>query len=51
MYSALYRKLPGGWVIKSLILFVLLIAVVLALFFVVFPFVETLIAEDPSIDV
>lgn len=50
MYSALYRKLPGGPVIKSLCLLAIFSAVVSALFFVVFPLVETLIAEDPSLN-
>jgi hypothetical protein len=50
MYSALYRKLPGGRVIKTLCLVALVSAAVSFLFFVVFPFVETFVAEDPSID-
>jgi hypothetical protein len=50
MYAALYRKLPGGPVLKSLCLVAILAAVVAALFFFVFPMIETLIAEDPSVD-
>jgi len=50
MYSALYRNLPGGPVLKSLCLVAILAAVVAALFFWVFPTVETILAEDPSVD-
>ncbi len=51
MYSALYRKLPGGPVIKTLCLVAIFSAVVSVLFFVVFPLVETVFAEDPSLNV
>lgn len=50
MYAAIYRKLPGGPVIKSLCLLAIFSAVVSVLFFVVFPLVETFVAEDPSIN-
>lgn len=50
MYSALFRKLPGGPVIKTLCLLAILSTVVSVLFFVVFPLVETLVAEDPSLN-
>ena len=50
MYSVLYRKLPGGPVIKALCLLAIFSAVVSVLFFVVFPLVETFVAEDPSLN-
>jgi hypothetical protein len=50
MYSALYRILPGGRIIKTLCLVAIACAGVSVLFFVVFPLVETFVAEDPSID-
>lgn len=50
MYSALFRLLPGNFAIKVLQLVFLFLLVVAALFFVVFPFVETLIPEEPSLN-
>ncbi len=40
MYSALWRRLPGPWPVKVLQCLVLLAAVVLLLFTVVFPWAE-----------
>lgn len=50
MFSLLYNKLPGGKVAKWAQLAVILVAVVALLFFVIFPAVDTLIPEDPSIN-
>lgn len=50
MYSYLYSKLYGGKVAKVLQLIGLGLAVVALLFFVIFPAVESLITEDPSIN-
>ena len=50
MYAALFRKLPGNKILKWLQLFALAVVAVLILFTLVFPYVETLIAEDPSIN-
>ncbi len=50
MYSALFRLLPGNFVLKVLQVVVLLAFVVSVLFFIVFPFVETLFPEEPSVN-
>jgi hypothetical protein len=50
MYSLLYRILPGGKVTKVLLLIALAAAVLALLFFLVFPIVDSLIPEDPSIN-
>jgi hypothetical protein len=50
MYAALFRILPGNKILKSLQLVLLASVAVLVLFTLVFPFVESLIAEDPSIN-
>lgn len=50
MYSALFRALPGNKILKSLQLVVLAGIAVLILFTLVFPVIESLIAEDPSIN-
>jgi hypothetical protein len=43
MYAALWRLLPGPWWVRVLILLVLLVAVLYALFFFVFPWVSDLV--------
>jgi hypothetical protein len=50
MYSLLYRKLPGGKVAKALQLLLLSAAVLAILMLWVFPFADSLIPQDPSID-
>lgn len=50
MYAALFRKLPGNKILKWLQLFSLALVAVLILFTMVFPYVETLIAEDSSVN-
>jgi hypothetical protein len=50
MYSALYRRLPGGKVAKLLQLAALTAALLAFLFFVAFPIVDSYIPEDPSIN-
>jgi hypothetical protein len=50
MYSALYRRLPGGKVAKFLQVAALAAAFVALLFFVIFPLVDSYIPEDPSIN-
>jgi hypothetical protein len=40
MYAALWRRLPGGWPLKSLVLLVMAAACIALLFTVVFPWVE-----------
>jgi hypothetical protein len=50
MYSALFRKLPGGKFAKTVQLVLLAMIVVSILFFLVFPAVDALISEDPSIN-
>lgn len=42
MYGWIWRKLPGGVALKSVQAFVLFLAVVALLFFVVFPVIEPL---------
>ncbi|MCS0500110.1 hypothetical protein [Protaetiibacter mangrovi] len=44
MYGALWRVLPGPWWVRVLILLVLLVAVLAALIFWVFPWVEQFVA-------
>src|SRR5690606_17968488 len=44
MYAALWRILPGPWWVRVLILLVMLVAVLAALAFWIFPWVQTLIA-------
>jgi hypothetical protein len=50
MYSALFRALPGNKIMKSLQIVVLAGIAVLILFTLVFPVIESLFAEDPSIN-
>jgi hypothetical protein len=50
MYSLLYRNLPGGKVTKVFLLIALAVAALALLFFLVFPFVDSLMPEDPSIN-
>jgi ABC-type transporter Mla subunit MlaD len=44
MYAALWRVLPGPWWVRVVILLVLLVAVLAALAFWVFPWVEGFIS-------
>ncbi len=50
MYGALFRKLPGGPVAKKILFAGIIVAAICLLIVVVFPFVESLIAEDPSLN-
>jgi len=50
MYSELFRLLPGNFVVKVLQAIALLAVVVSFLFFIAFPFVETLLPEEPSVN-
>lgn len=50
MYSALYRILPGGPLLKWLQLTVLAAGFVAVLFYVVFPYVDAVIAVDPVVN-
>jgi hypothetical protein len=50
MYSALFRLLPGSFALKIIQVAALFLVVLAVLIFVVFPFVEILIAEDPSLN-
>jgi len=50
MFDALYRKLPGGRFLKWLQIFALATVSVFILFTLVFPLVETLIAENPALN-
>ncbi|MEN9992633.1 MAG: hypothetical protein RLY83_203 [Actinomycetota bacterium] len=50
MFSLLYKKLPGGKVAKMAQMVTIILAFVAVLFFVVFPAVDPLIPEDPSIN-
>lgn len=50
MYSLLYRSLPGGKLAKWLQLIVLALAVVAILLFLVFPWLDSVVPEDPSIN-
>lgn len=50
MYSLLFSKLRGGNLAKVLQILLLVIGFIALLFFVVFPTVDTLIPEDPSIN-
>lgn len=43
MYGALWRVLPGPWVVRVLILLVLVIGILYGLFFYVFPFVSQIV--------
>jgi TM2 domain-containing membrane protein YozV len=47
----LYRSLPGGRIAKALQMFVILAGLVGLLFLVIFPYVDSLIPEDPALDV
>lgn len=50
MYSALFALLPGNFAMKILQVAALFLGVLAFLIFVAFPFVESLIAEDPSLN-
>ncbi len=50
MYSALFRKLPGNKFLKFIQLAIIAIAFVSLLFFVIFPFVDSILPEDPSVN-
>lgn len=50
MYSLLYRALPGGKLAKLLQLTVLALAVVALLIFLVFPWLDSIVPEGPSIN-
>lgn len=50
MYAALFRKLPGGLVAKTFFSAGIVVAALCLLIFVVFPFVESLIVEDPALN-
>jgi len=50
MYKALYNRLPGGTVAKVSQMVALAMLALAFLFFVAFPFVDSLIATDPSIN-
>ena len=50
MYQLLYRKLPGGKFAKFLQMTVLLAVVVATLFFVVFPFVDSILQQEPAVN-
>ena len=50
MFSLLYNKLPGGPFAKMAQMVAIIGAFVAILFFVVFPAVDALIPEDPSIN-
>jgi hypothetical protein len=50
MYSALYRRLPGGKVAKLLQVAALTSALLALLFFAIFPLVDSYFPEDPSIN-
>lgn len=46
MYAALWRILPGPWIVKLLILLILIGAVLYVLFWHVFPWVSPYIIPD-----
>lgn len=50
MYAALWRVLPGPWWVRVLLLLVLVAAVLALCVFVVFPFVDSVIAT-PAVTV
>ncbi|MFM2024905.1 MAG: hypothetical protein RLZZ56_918 [Actinomycetota bacterium] len=50
MYSALFRALPGNKILKSLQIVALAGIGVLILFTLVFPVIESFMAEDPLIN-
>lgn len=50
MYSALFRRLPGGNVAKVIQVIALVAGLVSFLFFVAFPLVDSYIPEGPSIN-
>ena len=51
MYGWIWRQLPGGTTVKSLIALVLVLAVVALLLFVVFPWAEPLLPfNDVTVD-
>lgn len=50
MYAAIFRLLPGGRLAKAIQFALIVLGFVALLFFVVFPFIETLIPEDPSLN-
>jgi hypothetical protein len=46
MYAALWRVLPGPWWVRLLIILVAVAAIIAALVFWVFPWVQTFIAPE-----
>jgi hypothetical protein len=40
LYAALWRRLPGRWQVKALIVAAVVVVVVVVLFLVVFPWIE-----------
>ncbi len=48
MYGALWRILPGPWIVKLLIVLILLAAIVYALFEYVFPWLEPFLPLNES---
>lgn len=50
MYAAIFRLLPGGRLAKAIQFALIVLGFVALLFFGVFPFIETLIPEDPSLN-
>ena len=51
MYSLLYRLLPGGNLAKIIQMSLLVIGSLVFLVFVAFPFIDSLIPEDPALGV
>jgi hypothetical protein len=51
VYSLLYRLLPGGKLAKIIQMSLLVIGSLVFLVFVAFPFIDSLIPEDPALDV
>lgn len=49
MYGWLWRKLPGGAVTKTALMTVVVAVLVAVLFLVVFPSVENIFTEDPTL--
>lgn len=49
MYSWLWRKFPGSWWLKLIPLTVLALLLVAALFGLVFPWLDTVFVQDPTL--